>query len=200
VTRDIFTDYLAESVLPYVARVRDEVGDDTPFLLLFDGHGAHLSEILTAWAVQNHILLYFLPPHSNPLLQPLDQGFFRRLKIQYSLFAPIKGLSKISSSLERIWMAIQATTITRIVLNAWTHTGIICAVEDGECKRCELDPARVLGDPALQPASGGAIPIFEGGRGRGVSTGQFGLLDEDEMLIWDAGQCPFCCQPLEFKS
>jgi transposase len=200
VTRDIFTDYLAQIVLPHIDRVREQLGEGAPCLVIFDGHRAHLSEILTAWAAQHHILLYLLPPHSTHLLQPLDQGFFRRLKIQYSLFAPIKDVSKISSSLERIWMAIQATTITRIVWNAWIHTGIICIVKKGECEHCELDPARVLDDPALQPASGGAIPIFEGGRGRGVSTGQFGLLDEDEMLIWDAWQCPFCCHPLEFRS
>jgi hypothetical protein len=200
VTRDIFTNYLGQIVAPYIARVRESLDDDAPCLILFDGHRAHLSEIVSAWAAQNHIILYLLPPHSTHLLQPLDQGFFRRLKIQYSLFMPIKGISKISSSLERIWMAIQASTVTRIVWNAWGHTGVICEIENGECVRCGVDPARVLKDPALQPTFDGGTPVYEGARGRGVSTGQFGVLDEDEMLIWQAGQCPFCCQPLEFSS
>jgi hypothetical protein len=39
----------------------------------------------------------------------------------------------------------------------------------------------------MQSVVGGATPIFEGGRGEGISTGAFGVLDEDEMMIWEAG-------------
>jgi hypothetical protein len=197
VTWQIFIDYLRSVLTPYIAHWRQSLCGDARALLIFDGHRAHLSEILNAWAAEHQILLYLLPAHSSHLLQPLDQGFFRRLKIQYSLFPPIKGLSKISSSLERIWMAIQATTIARLVWNAWTHTGIACTIRNGECRECTLQPEHVLRDPTLQGSPDGAAPIFEGGRGRGVGTSQFGLLNEDEMLIWEAGQCPFCCQPLE---
>jgi hypothetical protein len=66
-----------------------------------------------------------------------------------------------------------------------------------ECCGCTLDAEHVLGDPALQPSPNGAAPIFEGEQGQDVSTTQFGLLNRDKMLIWEAGQCLFCCQPLE---
>jgi transposase len=196
VTRKIFSDYLLTVISPYVTKMRESIGPNAPALILFDGHKSHLSDLLNAWAAQHPVILYSFPPHSSHLLQPLDQGFFRRLKIQYGLFAPVKGISKISGTLERIWMAVQAATITRIIWNAWSHTGIVAMISQGVCVGCTLDLNRVLSEPAMQTAIGGATPIFEGGRGKGISTGAFGILNEDEMMIWDAGQCPFCYHPL----
>jgi hypothetical protein len=95
-------------------------------------------------------------------------------------------------------MAMEATTIMRLIWNAWGHTGIVCIVRQGKCCECALDSKHVLGDPALQASPDEAVSISEGARGRGVNTSQFGILNEDEMLIWEVGQCPFCCQPLEY--
>jgi hypothetical protein len=94
-------------------------------------------------------------------------------------------------------MAFQATIITRVISNSWKHTGIKPVIQNGECIRCELDAQPVLGDPALRTALGNKEPIFEGARGDRVPTREFGLLNEDEMLIMEAGQCPFCCRPLD---
>jgi hypothetical protein len=55
----------------------------------------------------------------------------------------------------------------------------------------------VLSDPAFQPVLDGAASVFEAARGRGVVSGEWGVLNEDEMLIWQAGQCPFCCSPFD---
>jgi hypothetical protein len=102
VTRQIFNDHLRNVLSPYIAHWCESVGADARAIFVFDSHLAYLSEVLNVWAAANRILLYILPPHSSYLPQPLDQGFVRRLKIQYSLFAPIKSFPKISSSLERI--------------------------------------------------------------------------------------------------
>jgi hypothetical protein len=48
----------------------------------------------------------------------------------------------------------------------------------------------------MQTASGGATPTFERGRGQGISTSAFGVLHENQMMIWEVGQSPFCCHPL----
>jgi hypothetical protein len=72
-----------------------------------------------------------------------------------------KSLSKISSSLESIWMAIEATTIARIIWNAWTHTGIVCMIREGKCSECALDAGHILADPALQSSPERAVPTFE---------------------------------------
>jgi hypothetical protein len=89
-------------------------------------------------------------------------------------------------------MAIKATTITRLIWNAWTQTGNVCMIREGECCKCAFDAGHVLGDSALQISREGAVPTFEGARGRGVNTSQFGLLNEDEVLIWETGQCHLC--------
>jgi hypothetical protein len=60
-------------------------------------------------------------------------------------------------------------------------------IRDGECRECALDAGHVLADPELQSSQEGSVPNFEGSRGRGVSTSQFGLFSEDEVLIWEAG-------------
>jgi hypothetical protein len=94
-------------------------------------------------------------------------------------------------------MAIEATTIARLIWNAWTHTGIVCIIREGECRKCALDAEHVLADPALQSSPEGAVPTFKGARGRGVNTSQFRLLNKDEILIWEADQCTLCCHPLD---
>jgi hypothetical protein len=124
VTRQNFHDYLRYVITTYIAHWRESLGGDARALLIFDGHRAYLAEILNVPAAKYQILVYILPSHSSHLLQRRDQGFFRQLKIQYSLFPPIQGFSVILSSFSRIWMAIQATTIMRLVWNAWTHTGM----------------------------------------------------------------------------
>jgi hypothetical protein len=48
-------------------------------------------------------------------------------------------------------IAIQASTIIRIVWNARTHTEKICFPDNGKSRCCELDPARGLEDRSLQP-------------------------------------------------
>jgi hypothetical protein len=46
VTCQIFNDYLRNVLSPYIARWRESVGADTRTILFFDGHRAHLSEML----------------------------------------------------------------------------------------------------------------------------------------------------------
>jgi hypothetical protein len=60
-------------------------------------------------------------------------------------------------------MVIEATTIARLIWNAWTHTGIVCMIHEGECRKCALDEGHGLADPALQSSLEGAVPTFEGG-------------------------------------
>jgi hypothetical protein len=198
VTRQIFNDYLRNVLSPHIAHWPESVGADARAIHIFGSHRARLSEVLKSWAASNRILLYLLLFHSSHLLQPLDQGFFRRLQIQYSLFAPIKNLSKIFNSFERIWTAIEATMIARLIWNGWTHTDNVCMIHEGECRECALDAEHVFADPTLQSSSERSVPTFEGVCGRGVNTSQFGLLNEDEVLISEAGQWPFCCHPFDY--
>jgi hypothetical protein len=57
---------------------------------------------------------------------------------------------------------------------------------------CTLDLNRVLSDPAMQTVVGVTTPIPEGGWGEGISTIAFGILNQDEMMIWEVGKRTFC--------
>jgi hypothetical protein len=47
-----------------------------PILLIFDGHGSHLTEEIHQLALANNIHLFCLPAHTTHRLQPLDVGVF----------------------------------------------------------------------------------------------------------------------------
>jgi hypothetical protein len=53
------------------------IGDmNLPRLLIFDGHGSHITYDFVEYCIQRNILLLCLPSHSTHLLQPLDVGLF----------------------------------------------------------------------------------------------------------------------------
>jgi hypothetical protein len=54
--RQIFSNYLRNVRLPYIAHWRESVGADARAIIIFDSHRAHLSEVLNAWAAANRIL------------------------------------------------------------------------------------------------------------------------------------------------
>jgi hypothetical protein len=43
-------------------------------------------------------------------------------------------------------MAIEATSIACLIWNAWTHTGIVCKIREGECRERALDAGHMLAD------------------------------------------------------
>ena len=49
-------------------------------LILYDGHKSHISLILTEWAKQRNIILFFLPPHTSHIIQPPAVVVFGPLK------------------------------------------------------------------------------------------------------------------------
>ena len=66
---DIFEYYLKEHFMKYVQGTG-------PYLLLYDGHGSHVTLSLIEWARAQNIILFVLPPHTSHVLQPLDVGIF----------------------------------------------------------------------------------------------------------------------------
>jgi hypothetical protein len=53
-------------------------------LLIFDGHGSHLTIYFIEYCDQNRIILMVYPPHSIHTLQPLDVVMFKPLSSAYS--------------------------------------------------------------------------------------------------------------------
>ena len=55
-----------------------------PVLLIQDGHGSHISLDVIRLARENDVSLLCLPAHTTHLLQPLDVGVFKSLKLNFS--------------------------------------------------------------------------------------------------------------------
>ena len=189
----IFGDYIKSIAVPYVNSVREMTKEpDSSAVLLCDGHKGQYSPLLAALCAENRISLYVIPPHTSHILQPLDQDIFRWMKKEYSQFEQPTGLSKISSTLERVWSSYQATNVIHTVVSSWTRTGIVPQIEEGVAVRVMVDPAFI--EDRVTMAEGETRDAAS--RGRPASHGEFGCLNEDQMLILEAGQCAFCCQRL----
>jgi DDE superfamily endonuclease len=52
-------------------------------MLIFDGHGSHLTQEFLDYCWLHHIRPFQLPPHTTHLLQPLDVGVFQSLKYNF---------------------------------------------------------------------------------------------------------------------
>ena len=52
-------------------------------LLVFDGHNSHLSKTVVQLAIANNIELLCLPAHTSSILQPLDVGVFKTVKVKW---------------------------------------------------------------------------------------------------------------------
>ena len=51
-----------------------------PILLMMDGHSTHFQPSVVRMAAKEEVILFYLPPHSTHLTQPLDKGCFGPLK------------------------------------------------------------------------------------------------------------------------
>ena len=117
------------------------------------------------------------------------------MKREFAQTSPIRELSKISSSLERVWCAYQSSEVFWGIWRSWRQAGIEPHIQDGVCVAVGLEPNRVLESPMLCHAQ---VPS-EMSRGRRAEPALYGCLNEDEWLLQDANYCPLCCRPLDEK-
>ena len=192
VTRTIFEDYIKNVLLLDIEQYRSAHPDESKSaVLLMDGHTSHKSLSLRAFCGMNDITVLVIPPHSSHLLQPLDRGFFRRCKAQFSSFPAEEGASRITNTLERIFEAFQACRVTGFIWRCWSHAGIVPVVRDGKLTGYTPAVDKVMQEPALNHQ------VVESAQGRRTVNASFGILNEDEHLLYEAGQCPFCCSKLD---
>lgn len=59
---------------------------EKPVLLIFDGHGSHLTYTTVKKAIDNEIIILCLPPNTSHALQPLDVGVFAPMKQSWKKF------------------------------------------------------------------------------------------------------------------
>lgn len=78
-TAEKFYGYVANVFHPFLERNNIQ----RPVILFMDGHSSHISLPLSDFCVQNKIILVCLIASATHILQPLDVGFFRPLKVYW---------------------------------------------------------------------------------------------------------------------
>ena len=79
----IFNNYLTTHLIRHTGNREDK--EQTPTLILYDGHKYHINLTLTEWAKKRNIILFVLPPHTSHITQPLDVAVFGPLKAMYNM-------------------------------------------------------------------------------------------------------------------
>ena len=71
-----FEQFIEKVFLPHTAHLKH------PLVLIFDGHGSHLTWGTVQKCMEADVHLICLPPHSSHALQPCDVGVFRPMKVR----------------------------------------------------------------------------------------------------------------------
>lgn len=103
---ELFEDWFTNHFLLHIPPQR-------PVLLLVDGHSSHYQPQLIRKAVENHVILFCLPPHTTHLCQPLDRTCFSSLKSAYN----DQCQQFISANPSQV---INRSNFTQIFSRAWT--------------------------------------------------------------------------------
>jgi hypothetical protein len=70
-------------------------------MLIFDGHGSHVTQPFIDYCWEHQIRPFLLPAHNTHLLQPLDVGVFQSLKYNFKkvvrkeIFNGVTEISKV---------------------------------------------------------------------------------------------------------
>jgi hypothetical protein len=99
-------------------------------ILIFDGHGSHLTTSAIRFCISKKIILLCLPPHSTHILQPLDVGVFAPLAIAYTNGVHSRTRFGASYSIDKVdFLEIYQEARDKAisvgnVLSAWEKTGL----------------------------------------------------------------------------
>ena len=63
--------------------IQSTQSNQKPVLLIYNGHGSQLTYNTVMLAIENNIIIICLPPNCSHVLQPLDVGVFKNLKVDW---------------------------------------------------------------------------------------------------------------------
>lgn len=191
VNRAIFEHYFIHVIMEDILEYRRAHPDEQQTaVLIMDGHKAHVSKTMRVFCAIHDVFVILLPSHSSHLIQMLDRGVFRRAKAEYANFPVVAGRSRVSNALERAFQAYEACQVRGFLWRCWEHAGIMPIVDSGRVQGYMVQSDGILGDPSLNH------DVSEGAQGRRTEDTEFGIINEDEVMIYEAGQCPFCYSEL----
>ena len=124
------TDYLGLKYIEHFNRFTKANTVGRYRLLIFDGHGSHVTQNFVDFCWEHQIQPYLLIPHLTHLLQPLDVGVFQYLKsnfkkaIQDEVFMGAKDISKVDF-FRQFQQFYNRTLSTKLCYSAFAKTGLI---------------------------------------------------------------------------
>lgn len=132
INRTIFTNFLLEQFLMHVNMLRekyeDECGPKAPVLLLLDNHNSRdLIDVEAMW--QNYgIYIFYLPPHSSAILQPLDLNVNGDFKQKLSKIFNVKMNESLPAKRIRLLIAtakvLTASLSEYSISIGWERSGL----------------------------------------------------------------------------
>ncbi|EGO02982.1 hypothetical protein SERLA73DRAFT_70454 [Serpula lacrymans var. lacrymans S7.3] len=100
----------------FIPQPRAQNKSGKPTLLVYDGHGLHLTTTMIDLAMENQIHLLCLPPHTTHCLQPLDRA---------ELYTAKYGTSIAQQHVvKEYWEARKSAFVTNTTLQAWRKCGL----------------------------------------------------------------------------
>ncbi|KAF0303204.1 hypothetical protein FJT64_019523 [Amphibalanus amphitrite] len=77
---NIFESWFQTIFVPEITKKHD----GQPTVLVYDGHGSHMTYRTAALAKDNNITVVCLPPHTSHAIQPLDVAVFKPVKVAWA--------------------------------------------------------------------------------------------------------------------
>ena len=98
-----------------------------PTVLIIDGHGSHITYSVIKRALEENIKIILLPPHTTDVLQQLDVGLFRSLKV---------NLSKVTDRVKMLsvtggYQSINKTNFTAIFKESFERSMSLATITNG---------------------------------------------------------------------
>lgn len=104
----VFKNYFQNSFLKHI-------GPERPVLVVFDGHASHLGADVINMAIENHITILKLPPHTSHILQPLDLCVFKSLKTRWDA-------KLVEWQRKNVGVAVTKSLFSKMIGEIWTET------------------------------------------------------------------------------
>ncbi|KAI0995404.1 hypothetical protein K3495_g12775 [Podosphaera aphanis] len=112
-------------------------------LLIFDGHGSHLTQSFADFCWKTKICLFLLPPYPTHVLQPLDVGVFSILKhnfkraVKREVFLGATDIKK--ADFIRFFQRFYAMSVTSdIAISAFRKSGLVPVDSSYTLKKLKL--------------------------------------------------------------
>lgn len=121
----LFDHWIENVFVPYIKEKRLKYKYDGPALLLLDGCSSHYTKKFFQACNDNNIKIFFLPPHSSHLTQPLDLCLFHLHKEKIRrLFLSIDD-ENVSEKILDLYSAFQMAANVKNIKSSFEATGAV---------------------------------------------------------------------------